>query len=153
GARDLTPAAVGMSASLEGKICNTPAAESDWYRVTTAADGDGLVATLTWTARPELDVYIYAAEGRLPGPTSWLTPENVTVTHLPAGTSSPGVYRAGMATAPAYDYTREVQRTAVMTCTTSADCAATYQTQLYRGACNSGVCEFIPAGMRANGTA
>lgn len=153
GARDLTPAAVGMTATLTGKICNTPSSESDWYRVTTTAPGEGLVANLSWATGPDLDVYIYDGTGRLLGTSFWLNPEIVTVTHLPAGTYYLGVYRAGTATAPAYDYTLAVTRTLVQTCTTSADCAATYKTQLYRGACNTGVCEFIPAGTRADGVA
>ncbi len=151
GARDITPAAVGMTQTLTGKICNTPSSESDWYRVTTTAPGEGLVANLSWTAGPDIDVYIYDGMGRLLGTSFWLNPEVVTVTHLPAGTYYLAVYRAGAATAPAYDYSLAVTRTLVQTCVTRADCAATYKTQIYRGSCDTGVCNFLPAGTRADG--
>jgi hypothetical protein len=151
GARNITPAAVGMTATLTGKICNTPSSESDWYRVTTTAPGEGLVANLSWTAGPDIDVYIYDSMGRLLGTSFWLNPEIVTVTHLPAGTYYLAVYRAGAATAPGYDYTLAVTRTIVQVCTTSADCAASYKTQLYRGDCTAGTCNFIAAGTRADG--
>lgn len=151
GARDITAASVGMTATLTGKICNTPSTEADWYRVVTQAPGEGIVANLSWTAGPDIDVYIHDSMGRLLGTSFWLNPEIVTVTHLPVGTYYLAVYRAGAATAPGYDYTLAVTRAAVQVCTTSADCAASYKTQLYRGACTAGTCNFIAAGTRADG--
>lgn len=150
GARNIT-GAIGVATTLTGKICNTPANEGDWYRVTTAAPGEGITANLSWTAGPDLDVYIYDSMGRLLGTSFWLNPEIVTVTHLPAGTYYLLVNRAGMAVAAAYDYSLSVTRTIVQVCTTSADCAATYKTQLYRGNCAAGSCQFIAAGTRADG--
>lgn len=152
GARDLT-GAIGVATSLPGAICNTPGTERDWYRVTTAADGEGLVASLSWTGTADLDVYVYDDEGNLLGLSWWVNPEVVTLSHLPAGTYYLMIANAGAATTAAHAYDLSVTRTAVQTCTTSADCAAVHSTQLYRGACTSGVCEFIPAGARAAGAA
>ncbi|HUQ02444.1 MAG TPA: PPC domain-containing protein [Kofleriaceae bacterium] len=152
GARPILVPVIGTPGTATGKICNTPSTEADWYSVTVGA-GEGLVANLAWTAGPDLDVYIYDNMNRLLGTSFWLNPEIVTVTYLPAGTYYLAVYRAGTATVPAYDYTLSVTRTAAQTCTTATDCASSYKTQLYRGACTGGTCNFIAAGTRADGMA
>ena len=57
----------------------------------------------------------------------------------------------GDAVTTAIDYTLTVSRT-TGGCTTIADCAAVYETQLFRGSCNSGACELIDgAGALADG--
>jgi hypothetical protein len=152
GARDLT-GAIGVATTRTGNICNTPSAEADWYKVTTTLPGEGLVANLSWTAGPDLDVYIYDSMGRLLGTSFWLNPEVVTVDHLPAGTYYFLVNRAGTAVAAGYAYSLSVTRTAVALCTTTADCASTYKTQLYRGDCTAGTCQFLAAGTRTDGMA
>jgi hypothetical protein len=151
GARDITPAVIGTARTLTGQICNTPSSEADWFRVDTTAPGEGLVANLSWTAGPDIDVYIYDSMGRLLGTSFWLNPEIVTVTHLPMGRYYLMVNRVGAATVPGYDYSLAVTRTLVQTCTTRADCAATYKTQIYRGDCTAGTCNFIAPGTRADG--
>jgi hypothetical protein len=154
-ARPILTPVIGTPGTATGSICNTPSTEADWYSVTVGA-GEGLVANLSWTGTattPDLDVYIYDNQNRLLGTSFWLLPEVVTVTYLPAGTYYLAVYRAGTATVPAVPYTLNVTRTAAQTCTTSADCAATYKTQIYRGACTTGTCNFIAAGTRADGMA
>jgi hypothetical protein len=81
-----------------------------------------------------------------------LRPEIVTITHLPIGTYYVRVNRyASPPTATAEAYSITISRTAAQTCTTSADCASVYSTQVYRGTCTGGTCDFIPAGSRSNG--
>src|SRR5262249_16157713 len=59
-------------------------------------------------------------------------------TYLPAGTYYVRVTGDG-----ALLYTIAVTRTLAQRCQTSADCAAEYTTQYYRGTCTDGVCTFI----------
>ncbi len=151
--RNLT-GAIGVATALTGRICNTPGTEGDWYRVTTAAAGEGIVANLSWAGAtpPDIDVYIWDDQGRLLGTSFWLNPEIVTVTNLPAGTYYLSVNQAGPAVAAAHDYTLSATRTSVTTCTTSADCATSHKTQIFRGTCTGGACEFIAPGTRADGS-
>jgi hypothetical protein len=151
-ARDLT-GAVGVATALTASLCNQPAAESDWYEVT-VAQGEGLLAGLSWTGAADLDVYLHDGTGRLLGLAWWLMPESVTLTYLPAGTYYLAVRNATSPTsAAAVAYTITATRTATQTCATSADCAAVYSNQLYRGDCTAGACQFIPAGTAAAGAA
>jgi hypothetical protein len=151
-ARPILTPVIGTPATATGNICNTPATEADWYSVTVGA-GEGLVANLSWTAGPDVDVNIYDNMNRLVGTSFWLNPEVVTVTYLPAGTYYLVVSREDTATVAAIAYTLNVTRTAAQTCTAAADCASTYKTQIYRGACTAGTCNFIAAGTRADGMA
>lgn len=154
-ARPILVPVIGVPGMASGLVCNDPAVEADWYSVTVGA-GEGLTANLSWTgtaASPDLDVFIYDTSGNLLGTSFWLLPEVVTLTYLPAGTYYLSVSRAGTPMAAAVAYNLSVTRTTAQTCATTADCASTYQTQLYRGACTGGTCQFIPAGTRANGMA
>ncbi len=152
GSRNLT-AAVGTPMALSGRICNTPGTEQDWYRVVTTSAGEGIQAELAWigTPVPDLDVFIFDSQGRLLGTSFWLNPESVTLTYLPAGTYYLRVNLIGTTTAAAHDYTITATRTTAVACTTRTDCATTFKTQLYRGACTAGSCQFIAPGMAAEG--
>lgn len=159
GARVVAIVADGVPVTMTGSACNVPeGAESDWYRVTTTANGQGLTARLSWTAMTgiDLDVYIFDATGNLVGMSFWVNPEVVTTTYLPMGTYYVNVVRfdSPMTTPEAaYAYSLEVTRTAAQTCTTSTDCADEHMTQIYRGTCAAnGTCTFIPPGTGANGT-
>jgi hypothetical protein len=155
-ARPILVPVIGTPGTGTGSVCNAPAAEADWYSVTTLAAGEGLIASLSWAgtaASPDLDVFIFDVDGNLLGTSFWLLPEVVTLSHLPAGTYYLSVSRAGAVVPAAVAYTLEVTRTAVQTCGTAADCDDVYQTQLFRGACTGGACQFIPAGVAASGAA
>ena len=149
-ARDLT-GAVGSPVALPGAVCNTPTGEADWYKVTVAA-GQGLVINTAFATGLDLDVDVFDSAGRLEGRTFWNNPEIITLTYLPAGTHYIRVALfASSATAAAEPYTITATRSVAQTCATRTDCAATYTTQVYRGACTAGACQFIPAGTTAEG--
>lgn len=152
GARDVTPA-LGATSTTTSQICNTPAAEADWFRVEVEG-GDGLAIDLSW-ADPvgDLDVTAYDAEGRRYGLSFWRRPELVTLTNLPAGPVYIEVVYYGAPVVDAIDYALSVTRTAGG-CASAADCAAEHSTQIYRGACDAeaGACRFLDgAGQLAAG--
>lgn len=149
-ARDVT-GAVGTAVTVSSAACNFPESEADWYKVTVAA-GQGLAISTTFDAANDFDVEVFDAMGRTEGLTYWRNPENVNLTYLPAGTHFIRVTSFATTRAVAsVAYTINVTRTAAQTCATSTDCAATYETQVYRGSCTAGACQFIPAGTAALG--
>ena len=154
-ARELT-GAVGVATTLTGSVCSSPASEADFYKVT-VANGQGMTVQLSWTGPTiDLDPVVYDATGATLGFSFYLNPENVALTYLPAGTYYIKVSNfAQTASTTSTAYTITATRTAAQTCATSADCAAEYSTQLYRGQCvtATGTCQFIPPGMGAAGAA
>lgn len=147
GARDLTPTAPLGTEELTGAVCNNPSTESDFYAVTVLG-GEGLALDLSWAgASTDLDLFVFDAEGNVMGVTFWKNPEQVDLTYLPAGTYyvQVSLFSQNTVTAAA-PYTISATRTAVQACTSAADCAAEFSTQVYRGNCAAGVCEFIPPG-------
>ncbi|MBL8622052.1 MAG: PPC domain-containing protein [Myxococcales bacterium] len=149
-ARDVT-GAVGTAVTVASAACNFTEYEADWYKVTVAA-GQGLAISTTFDAANDFDVEVFDAMGRTEGLTYWRNPENVTLTYLPAGTHFIRVSAyATQRSVASVAYTINVTRTAAQTCATATDCAATYETQVYRGSCTAGACQFIPAGTAALG--
>jgi hypothetical protein len=145
GATDVTPEADGAPTVTAAKICNVPASEVDFFKVT-VDDGDSLVATLAWEEDgADLDLTAFTATGETLGITFWAEPEVITLTYLPAGTYYLRVQRFAQQAIPeAMDYTLTVARTSGG-CTSAADCAAEHTTQFFRGSCDTdtGVCDFI----------
>ncbi|HUH02726.1 MAG TPA: hypothetical protein VML75_12090 [Kofleriaceae bacterium] len=129
-----------------GKICNAPASERDYYRITTAA-GDSLDIVLAWTdSSADLDLIARLPDGRQLGMAFWGAPEHMRLTNLPAGDIYLEVLWFGDATTAAIDYSITATR-AAGGCTTTADCAADHQSQLFRGDCRpSGACQFVEGG-------
>jgi len=150
-ARDLT-GPVGTPVVLTGNLCNTPSSEADWYKVTVAAT-EGVVFDLGFGSGngEDLDIAVFDGSNRLYGVSFWLNPEVVTLSHLAAGTYYVRLLRFDGPSATAIPYTITATRTAATACVTRADCASVYSTQLYRGSCNAGACEFIPSGTAADG--
>lgn len=152
-ARDLT-GAIGVATSLPGAVCNVPTVEGDWYKVTTTAPGEGLTLNLAWTGTADFDIAVFDSAGRLEGLSFWKQPEVVTLTRLPAGVHYIRIQMFSMNPVPAAAaYTLSATRTLVQVCTAAADCATEFSTQIYRGSCNLGACEFIAPGTRAEGAA
>jgi pre-peptidase len=150
GATDVTPAP-GATTTTNAAVCSDPFSEVDFFAVT-VADGEGIDATLTFTGA-DLDLYIADATGRTLGQSFWVSPERVVVTYLPAGTYH--ILVRMFSDAPVTEataYSLAVTRTAAQVCTSSADCAAEYATQIYRGDCTGGVCQDLAgAGAVADG--
>jgi len=145
GSRSLT-GAIASPVQLTGAVCDTPATEADFYQVTVGA-GEGLVASLAWATSDDLDLVVFDHLGRVVGVSYYVEPEVVTLSYLPAGSYYLQVTRyASAPVVAAVAYTITATRTAVQTCGSSADCDDVYSTQLYRGDCNAGVCQFIDGG-------
>lgn len=148
GARTLT-----SGVPLTGAVCATPSSEADWYKIDVTA-GQGLVVDLAWTGGGDLDPEVIDANGRTVGLSYWRNPEVVTLTYLPAGTYYVIIKRFEQpATTSVQPYTLTVTKTPAQTCTTSTQCAAEHATQLYRGACTGGTCQFITTLGGADGSA
>lgn len=144
GGRSLT-GAVGNQVSLAGSICNVPPEELDFYEITTTEAGQGLVVELAFDdGAADMDLAVFDAQGRFMGGTFWVQPEVITLTRLPVGTYYAQVLlyepEAEMA---AVDYTISSTRTAADACTVVADCADEYTTQIFRGVCTGGACDFF----------
>ncbi|MEZ4404675.1 MAG: PPC domain-containing protein [Kofleriaceae bacterium] len=152
-AHDLT-GAIGTPTSFTAAVCSSPSAEYDWYRVTTTAAGEGIVWSLAAAGADDLDIAVFDSSGAVVGISFWKVPEVVTLTYLPAGTYYARVQLFTQnPQAAAVGYTMTATRTAAQTCTAATDCAQTYSTQLFRGACTAGACQFIAPGTRASGAA
>ncbi|MBT8495870.1 MAG: PPC domain-containing protein [Deltaproteobacteria bacterium] len=143
GATDVTPVAgVGESASSPGKICNSPSSEVDYFSFV-VADGESVTVELDWPDKDNLDMDfgVFDSTGRQLGASLWRSPEVITLTYLPAGTYYAQVNLFGGNIMVAQDYTVTVTRDATDLCVDASDCAAEYDTQLYRGDCNeNGAC-------------
>jgi hypothetical protein len=89
----------------------------------------------------DLDLVVYDATGTEVGLSYWEQPEQVSLTYLPLGRYYARV-REFVSTADASPvaYTLSAQRTAGAPCASSADCAAEYRNQIYRGSCSAGAC-------------
>jgi hypothetical protein len=142
GPADATP--LTSATQVTGLICNTPAAERDYYSIT-VVDGDSLDVNLSYVdaTNVDIDFAVFSADGTLHGASFWLNPEIVNLTFLPAGTYFIEVRHSGGATAVSHAYDLTATVTATAGCTTTADCAAVFSTQIYRGSCQ-GAAELNP---------
>ncbi|MCE9571709.1 MAG: pre-peptidase C-terminal domain-containing protein [Deltaproteobacteria bacterium] len=140
GARAMTPNAQG-DASATGHICNAPSAERDFFAFTVTHPGDDWTVQLDWPSGADLDLAIYDSHGETMGLSYYEHPETIDLTYLPAGTYYASVLLFGsQAQTTAASYTLSAHRT-TDACTSTADCAATFRNQLYRGDCNGGACD------------
>jgi hypothetical protein len=140
----------------DGKVCNVPGNESDWYTATTTTVGQGLTIDLSWTgATVDLDLLVFDGAGNLMGVSYYGTEqEQVTLTRLAASsTYYIQVVRFAQDDFPAaVAYSITSTRTAADACTTVSDCADEYTTQFFRGFCDGGACTFVEgAGALAQG--
>lgn len=145
GATDLTPAAgVGQSASSSSAICNNPSTELDFFSFDVAS-ASSYTIDLDWAeAGLDLDLGVFNSEGRQLGASLWQRPESIELTYLPAGRYYLSVNLFGTNVAVAQPYSITVTRTGEDSCTVAADCATSYDTQLYRGDCQGdGACHHI----------
>jgi len=140
-AQDMT-APIGTPVTVNAAICATSpqAREEDYYKVA-VGQGEGLVVDVAPANGVHLDVSVIDSLGRSYGRDDYRDPKTFTLTYLPAGTYYVRVVQP--TTLETNPYTIRVTRTAAQTCSSSADCAAEYATQLYRGACSAGACSFI----------
>lgn len=142
GARDITPPGAG-TASIDGKICNAPAAEYDFYRFDVAANGESYLIELLWSASGvDLDMEVMDDAGRSFGLSLFERPETIQLTHLPAGTYYVQInYSASSQITTPVDYTLRATRGAADPCGSVADCAVEYRNQGFRSICSAGACE------------
>lgn len=134
---------VNGQGSFGGKVC---AANGDVDFLAFDVDdvGETWEFHLVWTGPKDLDLAVFDATGNPVGLSFYEHPETVTVTFLP-----PGRYYLSVtefANAPddtAISYSVTAKRTTGAGCTSSADCAAEFRNQIYRGACVQGSCVAI----------
>jgi hypothetical protein len=142
GARVLVPDGTGR-ASLPGHVCNDPSTERDYYAFTVGTPGEDWELTLDWQSGADLDLVVYDAGGNLVGMSLYEHPEDVALTYLPAGTYYAAVsYYATQTVSAATSYTLHALQIAD-SCQRTADCAAVYRNQIYRGDCQAGACVAI----------
>jgi hypothetical protein len=139
----------GTTQTFNRQLCAGPG-ESDFYRAV-VTQGQGLTVSATFDGAEDFDVYALDATGAIVGFTFWLNPETVALTYLPAGTVYVQIVRFAPSGLAASAYSVTITKTTAQTCANAADCAAEYETQIYRGQCTAGACVFIPPGARANG--
>ena len=133
--------------ALTGSICGTPFNEADYYKVTNLNAGRSLALNLSWSGAADLDLAAFDATGRLYGISLHQSPENVALTHLPVGTYYIRVLDSSVPGGTASTaYTITATTGVVDTCTSRADCAATFGTQVFRGVCQAGACVSAPSG-------
>ena len=140
GARLLAVDAGGAGA-LAGTICDTPARERDHVAFDVATAGETWRFELGWATTDDLDLVAYDATGDRLGLSYHERPEVIELTYL-----APGRYVLAIddfAGGGAVAYTLGAQRTTGPGCASSADCAAEYRNQIYRGACVAGACVSI----------
>lgn len=148
GAAPLVPGQVAQAA-----ICNNPPSEADFYRFVVAENGEHWTITLAWTAAVDLDLVVFDSQGRRLGMSFYEEPERIALTYLPAGEYFVGVdYFASTQTSLATPYGISATRQVGDECTATADCAAEYRNQVFRGECVTGACRSIEGlGLRQPG--
>ena len=129
---------LGNGTVIDANICNTPSIERDFYQIA-VTNGQNLAVSLAYTedGAADVDVSVFNAAGDLMGFTFWQNPETVDLTFLPAGIYFIEVRYFGAAVTVAHPYSISAT-TSAGACTSSADCAAVFGTQLYRGSCDTG---------------
>lgn len=135
---------------LSRKICSA-GDESDYFKFN-ASDTDNVTITISSTAaaaaKQKLYAYVLDAKGEVYGLALHGDEDVIKLTFLPAGTYYVQVKALGTTQAgekPAVDYTISLTRTTGTKCASSADCAAEFEHQIFRGDCDTaiGVCKSV----------
>ncbi|HEV7554000.1 MAG TPA: hypothetical protein VGO00_01030 [Kofleriaceae bacterium] len=127
--------------SVAAEICSMPSSESDFIAFDVTTVGETWTVSLAWTGSPDLDMAIFDATGNTMGLSFWEQPESIELSYLPVGRYYIEVTQFAPGTsADPVSYTVNATRTLGTGCTTTADCAADYRNQLYRGSCDAGAC-------------
>jgi hypothetical protein len=125
-------------------ICSAPASEADFIAFDVQSVGEVWDLALAWTGTHDLDLELYDASGNIIGLSYWEQPESARLTYLAVGRYYARVSEySSSADATPVSYTLSAHRTLGAGCTTSADCAAEYRNQVYRGTCQAGACVSI----------
>jgi len=140
GATDVTPD--GSPAVADGAICNNPQSEQDFFKFTVSSAGASYTVDVDWDdSEDDLDVAVFDADGNQLGASLWKRPESLELTYLPVGTYYMTVNLFGGNNTFGQPYTVTVTETSTEGCTAVSDCAASYDTQLFRGVCDvDGAC-------------
>ena len=127
-------------------ICNQPATEADFYRVT-VVDRSFLKLTLDWAGAADLDLRVSNAAGRLFGESRHTNPEFIDLRLVPLGDYFVEVRRraaAPIAAAVPYTLTADTSDFAFF-CKIASDCDGLWtSTALYRSVCLGLACTFSP---------
>jgi len=110
-----------VPATVNASVCGAPDTEADWFRFT-AAEGDQVNLTLTWSDGSELDAYVYDSGGnQIDYLWGYTSPELLQLTDLTAGDYFIKLIRYGDSSTTVTDYTLTA---ALPECTWSGDCDA-----------------------------
>jgi hypothetical protein len=140
GATQLVPDGAGH-ASVLGKLCSTPSTEEDFFAFDVTTLGETWDLSLGWSGSRDLDLRVFDATGKRHGMSFWEQPERARLTYLPIGRYFVQIHEFASTADPSpVTYTLSAQRTFGAPCTSSAQCAAEYRNQIYRGQCSAGAC-------------
>ncbi|HTM20238.1 MAG TPA: PPC domain-containing protein [Kofleriaceae bacterium] len=106
---------------VSGALCGAPEQEADWFRFT-AAEGDDVNLTLSWTDASELDLYLYDADGaEVDSLYAYESPDSLRLVDLAAGDYFAKLIRYGDSSTAVTSYTITA---AIPECTWSGQCSA-----------------------------
>jgi hypothetical protein len=133
-------------AAITARICSVPRTEYDYYAFEVGTLGETWQFSLAWTGVRDLDLGVYDPSGTQMGLSFWEQPETIRLSYLAPGTYHVRVrdFTGGANPVPV-NYTLSAQRTLGAGCSSSAQCAAEYRNQIYRGNCLAGSCVSIDA--------
>ncbi len=138
---------------IAAAVCNLPASEADFYRVT-VVDGSFLQLALAWGGAADLDLRVYDALGRLFGASLHRNPEAIDIRVIGLGDYLVEVRRTAaspIAVAVPYTLTATLSTINVF-CKIDSDCQILRtSTGLYRSVCLGSYCGFRPASGLAAG--
>jgi hypothetical protein len=132
--------------SAAGLICGASPGEADFYAFEVTDVGDTWTLSLAWQTAADLDLEVYDATGASIGLSLWEQPEGVVLTYLAPGRYFARVTQFSPTTTVPTPYTLDITAAGGPGCASSADCAATWRNQIYRGACDAGSCVSIAGG-------
>ena len=130
--------------SVNGLICSAPLTEVDYVAFDVTTVGEIWDLNLSWSGPRDLDLEIDDAAGNTLGLSFYEHPETIRLTYL-----APGRYYARIrdfsttANPSPVAYAFNALRSQGTGCTSTADCAAEYRNQVFRGACTAGSCVAI----------
>ena len=127
--------------SVNGLICSSPTTEADYIAFDVATVGEIWDLGLSWSGQRDLDLEIDDASGSSLGLSFYEHPETIRLTYLEPGRYYARVSEYSTSANPApVAYAFSALRSLGTGCTSTADCAADYRNQVFRGACTAGAC-------------
>ncbi len=126
---------------IDNLICSSPATEVDYIAFDVTNPGETWDFLLAWSGQADLDLEIDDNTGATLGLSFYEHPETVRVTYLRPGRYYAKVTEFAPSPSPTpVAYALNALRSTGTGCTSTADCAAEYRNQVFRGQCTAGSC-------------